>query len=77
MPRPKNNFLHNYFNIIDESFVVCNNGSCENKNLNNHTGNLERHLKRFHHDLYGDYAKIKCENKNKPSNLKKKIFQVI
>lgn len=42
------------------------------KKLNNHTGNLERHLKRFHPTLYSDYVAIKCANKNKVNDLKTK-----
>ncbi|XP_073819412.1 uncharacterized protein [Musca autumnalis] len=59
MPRPKNSILFDMFNTNESNEIVCNIQSCSNKILSVHTGNLERHLKRLHPDLYANYIEQK------------------
>ncbi|XP_037927887.1 uncharacterized protein LOC119662352 isoform X1 [Teleopsis dalmanni] len=38
---------------------ICNKGRCKDKILEAHIGNLERHLKNLHSDLYAEYIREK------------------
>lgn len=73
MPRPKNNILHDLLNKNDTNEIVCNNGHCSGKIESSHTGNLERHIRRFHPELYSNYVVKKNDNKTKSKPLTTKI----
>ena len=53
-------FLRSYFSISqNQTEMICNNGKCNGKILKSHVGNLERHLKVVHSDIYTKYAEKK------------------
>lgn len=73
MPRPKNNILHNLLDKSVTNEIVCNHGNCNGNILRSHTGNLERHLRRVHPELYSNYVEKKYSNKTKSKPLITKI----
>ncbi|XP_053953615.1 uncharacterized protein LOC128860248 [Anastrepha ludens] len=66
MPRPKNTILLALLARNEFNQVICNNGKCSGKALSPHTGNIERHLKLLHPELYTSYIekKIAAQKKN-------------
>ncbi|CAD7005779.1 unnamed protein product [Ceratitis capitata] len=67
MPRPKNKFLRSYFDV-KQNRTFCNNGRCENKLLSEHAGNIERHMRISHPELFENYINRKAANKNTGNN---------
>ncbi|XP_037805572.1 uncharacterized protein LOC119599738 [Lucilia sericata] len=59
MPRPKNSVLRSYFEITRDNQAICRNDNCDNRLLNTHAGNLERHLKKIHPVIFESYVKRK------------------
>ncbi|KNC27041.1 hypothetical protein FF38_02299 [Lucilia cuprina] len=59
MPRPKNNVLRSYFIITRDNQAICRNEKCDNRLLNTHGGNLERHLRKVHPNIFESYSEKK------------------
>lgn len=63
MPRPKNELLRKILGKNEFNKVVCNYGKCKRKVLSEHAGNIERHLRLLHPDLYNSYIEQKNARK--------------
>ncbi|XP_046803244.1 uncharacterized protein LOC124419057 [Lucilia cuprina] len=74
MPRPKNSALYSYFLITMDKQAICRNENCDNKILNSHPGNLERHLKKIHPLIFECYLKKKLYNDVLTTNIKREVL---
>ena len=73
MPRPANILIETFFEQNASNQIVCRNGNCNGKILSKHGGNLERHLKVLHTQLYANYITQKSSAQNKNCSNKMRI----
>ncbi|XP_036327247.1 uncharacterized protein LOC118739859 [Rhagoletis pomonella] len=65
MPRPRNTMLDTLVERTEGNQVFCRKGNCNGKRLNAHSGNIERHLKMVHPDIYATYIQQKMAMQRK------------